>query len=128
MEMKDHSPVNAQFSELILLANQCSEENLNISVTTSPDATPTSTPNSTPPARRKRWQRPQSGTRSPNKEKSNTIALPIGGGASAAGKGKPLFLGEEKEQLVMISVPLTSDWNTKDVYTIEQEPERKVSS
>lgn len=127
MGMKDNSlPANAQFPELILLASRCSEESINISVTTSPDVTPTSTPSSTPPARRKRWQR-QSGTRSPNKEKSNTIALPVGGGASAAGKSKPLFVSEEKEQLVMISVPLTSDWNTEVVYTVEQESERKVS-
>ena len=127
MWMKDNSlPTDAKFSELVQLANRCSEESLNISVTASPDATP----NSTPPSRRKRWQR-HSGARSPNKEKSNTTGLPVGGGASsgsAAGKGKPLFVGEEKEQVVMIAIPLTSDWNTKVVYKVEQESETKVSS
>ena len=131
MWMKDNSlPTDPQFSELIQLANRCSEENMVISVTTSPDVTPNSTPSSTPPSRRKRWQR-QAGTRSPNKEKSNTITLPVGGGASSgstAGKSKLLFVGEEKEQLVMIAIPLTSDWNTEVVYTVEQESERKVSS
>ena len=137
--MKDNKVTTAndpQFPKLIQSAVHCSEESLVASsVNTTPEATPTTTPSSTPPSRRKRRQRQSGGAKSPSKEKSNTISLPVGGGASgiaaSTSKGKLLSVGEEKandqQQVEVIIVPLTSDWNTEVVYMAEQQSEPKVS-
>ena len=126
--MKDNSVLSdTRLIELVKLATQCSKEIVTITVATTPDTTPSGTPSSTPPPRRKRWQR-QSGPKSPpNKEKSNTLSLPIGGEASTLGKGNKQPVTGEEELLVMLTVPLTNNWNAEIVYTVELEPEEMVS-
>lgn len=137
MWLKDNnlSTVNhPKYSELIQSAIVCSEESIESSVNTTPEATPNTTPSSTPPSRRKRKQRQSVRTKSPSKEKMNTISLPVGGGASSAAtatKNKLLSPEEEKlsdlQPIQVICVPLTSNWNVEVVYMAEQESEAEVS-
>ena len=137
MWLKDNnlSTVNhPKYSELIQSAILCSEESIGSSVNTTPEATPTSTPISTPPSRRKRKQRQPNRTKSPSKEKNNTVNLPVGGGTSgAAATTKNKLLSPEEEKLIdqqplhVICVPLTSNWNIEVVYMAEQESETEVS-
>ena len=125
--MKDNSVLSdPQLTELIQLATQCSEEIVTITMATMPDTPPSGTPSSTPPSRRKRRQR-QSRPKSPNKEKSNVLSLPISGGAGSIGKGTKQPVVGEEEQLVMLTVPLTSNWNAEIVHSVELEPEPMVS-
>lgn len=123
--MKDYNSTSdndVQFTELVQLAIRCVEDG------TTPEATPTSTPSSTPPSRRKRRQRQ---SKSPAKEKSNAVNLPVVGGASvtATSKNKLLSVVEDKsnDQLQVITIPLTTSWNTETVYIVEQQSEIEVS-
>ena len=136
MLMRDHPSLNvdndAQLSELIRLAVLCSEESHASSLSTTPEMTPTHTPSSSPPSRRKKKQnRPSSGTKSPSKEKTLSVSSVGSGGIASARNNKlPIFEEQHEEvpaDLEVLSVPLADTWNTERVYIVKMSSEKEVS-
>jgi len=138
MLMRDHPSLNAdndaQLSELIRLAIQCSEESHTSSLSTTPEMTPTHTPSSSPPLRRKKKQnRSSSGTKSPSKDKNLSVtSIGSGGIPSTRNSYNKLPVYEEQPEevpadLEVLSIPLADTWNTERVYIVEMSSENEVS-
>jgi len=136
--MRDHPSLNtdndAQISELIRLAVQCSEESHASSLSTTPEMTPTHTPSSSPPSRhKKKHNRRSNGAKSPSKEKNLSVSSVGSGGISSARNSSynklPVFEEQPEDvpaDLEVLSVPLADTWNTERVYIAEMSSERQV--
>ena len=136
--MRDHPSLNtdndAQISELIRLAVQCSEESHASSLSTTPEMTPTHTPSSSPPSRhKKKHNRRSNGAKSPSKDKNLSVSSVGSGGISSARNSSynklPVFEEQPEDvpaDLEVLSVPLADTWNTERVYIAEMSSERQV--